>query len=92
MNSLFIILGVVLISFLTGYLYSRRLVAAQTPAVKTLRLMPGADPFLSMVLRANHAEGIWVAEGGQSRILTALRMGWFLLLVMMGVRFGTEGS
>ncbi len=24
--------------------------------------------------------------------LTALRMGWFLLLVMMGVRFGTEAS
>lgn len=69
MNPLLFLLTGLAASAAVALLVARRLVRAQSPRLAPPEVEEGADPLLSLVLRANQALGVWVvpaADGGRA--------------------------
>lgn len=65
MNTAAILIATAGLSVLAGLLLSRRLSLAQGGGIGPDDLLPGSDPLLSLVLRANQVRGVWAWEAGE---------------------------
>ncbi|MFN2315161.1 MAG: hypothetical protein ABR602_00650, partial [Gemmatimonadales bacterium] len=70
-------LGLLGISLLVAAIIARRLVRLQSPVLAPPELAPDADRHLALLLRANHALGVWVLppDGDPPRSALATRLG-----------------
>jgi diguanylate cyclase (GGDEF)-like protein len=71
-NPLLVLLVVLGASVLVAIVIARRLVRAQSPVLTPPEVAEGADRQLALLLRANHALGVWVALPGSAAPRTAL--------------------
>lgn len=72
MSPLLLVTLVLLVSTAVAVVVARRLVRMQSPHLAPTELLPGGDPYLALVLRANRALGVWVAPGGGAAVSSAI--------------------
>jgi diguanylate cyclase (GGDEF)-like protein len=77
MSPWIITLGMLGVSLLVAVVIARRLVRLQSPVLVLPDLAPDADRHLALLLRANHALGVWVLppDGAPRRSALATRLG-----------------
>lgn len=92
---LFLVTGLAA-SAAVALLVARRLVRAQSPRLAPPEVAEGADPLLSLVLRANQALGVWVVPGaaGGRAVVARLPAGLAELAVarLEGLAAGRAGG
>lgn len=72
MSPILVVAVVLAASSLVALVVARRLARIQSPLLTPTELVPGGDPHLSLILRANQALGVWVVPGGVAAPSAAL--------------------
>lgn len=77
MSPVLLAVGLLTVSLLVAVVIARRLVRLQSPVLAPPELAPDADRHLALLLRANHALGVWVLppDGAPTRSALATRLG-----------------